>query len=49
MTRLIRWISHVIHDPLPELDAHFHSGPESTPAVCYDAHCESPHLDVGAG
>ena len=49
MTRLIRWISHVIRDPLLEPDAHFHSGPESTPAVCYDARCGAPRLDVATG
>ena len=30
-----------------EADAvHFHSGPQSEPAVCYDAHCRNPRLDV---
>jgi hypothetical protein len=48
MTRLIQWISDVIRDPLTEPEAHFHSGPESTPAVCYEAHCRVPRLDVGA-
>jgi hypothetical protein len=48
MTRLIRWISNV-GDPYTEPEPHFHSGPDSTPAVCYDARCGVPRLDVGAG
>ena len=49
MTRLIHWISAVIRDPDTEPEVHFHSGPHGMPAVCYDAHCESPRLDVSAG
>ena len=49
MTRLIHWISNVIRDPEAEPEAHFHSGPESLPAVCYDARCGQPRLDVGTG
>lgn len=49
MTRLIRWISNVIGDPDTEPEVHFHSGPDSTPAVCYDARCAAPRLDVGTG
>jgi hypothetical protein len=49
MTRLIRWISNVVGDPYTEPEPHFHSGPDSTPAVCYDARCGVPRLDVGAG
>jgi hypothetical protein len=25
---------------------HFHQGPQGQAAVCYDAGCERPHLDV---
>jgi hypothetical protein len=49
MTRLIQWIADVIRDPHTEPEVHFHSGPESTPAVCYDARCGAPRLDVGTG
>ena len=49
MTRLIHWISNVIRDPDTEPEVHFHQGPQSTPAVCYDARCPAPRLDVGTG
>jgi hypothetical protein len=44
--RLVRWIMDVVHDPDTEVRPHFHQGPDSTPAVCYDEHCGSPRLDV---
>jgi hypothetical protein len=45
--RVIQWIANVVRDPdTEESEAHFHQGPDSTPAVCYDPHCGSPHLDV---
>jgi len=47
--RVIQWITNVVHDRHTEPQAHFHQGPESTPAVCYDARCRSPRLDVGTG
>ena len=47
--RVIGWISSVIRDPDIEPRPHFHQGPEATPAVCYDAHCRMPHLDVSRG
>ena len=25
---------------------HFHAGQPGSPEVCYDAHCERPHLSV---
>jgi hypothetical protein len=49
MTRLIQWIAHVVRDPYTEPEPHFHSGPQSTPAVCYDARCGAPRLDIGGG
>jgi hypothetical protein len=49
MTRLIRWITDVVRDQDTPPEPHFHSGPESTPAVCYDQHCQVPRLDVGTG
>jgi len=47
--RVIQWIADVVRDPDTEPRAHFHQGPNSTPAVCYDTHCGSPHLDVNSG
>jgi hypothetical protein len=47
--RVIRWIVDVVRDPYIEPTVHFHQGPESRPAVCYDARCQSPRLDVTAG
>jgi hypothetical protein len=46
--RVINWIAHVMREPDVQPDVHFHAGPESLPAVCYDAHCRNPRLDVGA-
>ena len=46
MRRAIHWVLDVLRDPETEPAAHFHQGPESTPAVCYDAHCASPRLSV---
>jgi hypothetical protein len=45
--RVIRWIRNVVREPDMEPQPHFHQGPQSTPAVCYDPRCGSPHLDVG--
>ena len=45
--RVIHWIANVMRDPYTEPQAHFHQGPQSTPAVCYDPHCGSPRLDIG--
>ena len=47
--RLLSWISTIVRDADSEPQPHFHQGPESTPAVCYDAGCRSPRLDVGSG
>jgi hypothetical protein len=44
--RVIQWITNAVRDPYNEPVAHFHAGPESTPAVCYDRNCGSPRLDV---
>jgi hypothetical protein len=46
--RVVGWISDVIRDPYIEPRPHFHQGPQATPAVCYDAHCRAPQLDIGA-
>lgn len=46
MKGLIQWFTNAVRNPHTEPVAHFHQGPESTPAVCYDAGCGSPHLDV---
>ncbi len=47
--RLMGWISDVIRDVDTDPRPHFHQGPESTRAVCYDARCRAPQLDVGTG
>ena len=44
--RVIDWIANVMREPYMESEAHFHQGPESLPAVCYDPRCGSPRLDV---
>jgi hypothetical protein len=49
MRRVIQWIADVMREPDNEPEVHFHQGPETTPAVCYDARCGSPRLDVGSG
>jgi hypothetical protein len=46
MTRLIHWISDLAATREPEV--HFHQGPHSEPAVCFDPHCSRPRLDIGA-
>ena len=46
MTRLIQWISTVVRDPSTEPEVHFHSGPASRAAACYEAHCDRPRLSV---
>lgn len=48
MSRLKHWIRTVVLDPDTEPAVHFHQGPESTPAVCYDARCPLPQLEVTA-
>jgi hypothetical protein len=45
--RVIDWIATVVREPYAEPEAHFHQGPESKPAVCYDPRCASPRLEVG--
>ena len=47
--RLLGWITNVVRDEDTEARPHFHQGPQSTPAVCYDDRCRSPRLDVGSG
>ncbi len=42
-SRLIGWFT---GRPRTEPAVHFHTGPESTPAVCFDEHCGIPRLDV---
>jgi hypothetical protein len=44
--RVIDWLTGVLRDDHRDLEVHFHSGPESTPAVCYDERCGMPRLDV---
>ena len=44
--RVIQWIADVVRDQDTEPRPHFHQGPESTPAVCYDERCGSPRLAV---
>ena len=47
--RLISWFSGIVRDADREPEPHFHQGPDSTPAVCYDERCGSPRLDVTGG
>ena len=47
--RVIGWIADLMRDPYAEPEAHFHRGPESVPAVCHDARCGSPRLEIGTG
>jgi len=47
MTRLIRWIADATR-AANEPDVHFHAGPDSLPAVCYDERCRNPRLEVPA-
>jgi hypothetical protein len=47
--RIMGWFSNVVRDAEHESHPHFHQGPESQPAVCYDDRCGSPRLDVGTG
>ena len=44
--RVIDWIANVLRESYTEPEAHFHQGPESRPAVCYDPRWASPRLDV---
>ena len=44
--RVVQWFADVLRGPNAEPYPHFHKGPESTPAVCYDERCSSPRLDV---
>jgi hypothetical protein len=48
MKRVINWIADVVRDPQPQAQVHFHQGPESTPAVCYDTRCRYPRLDAAS-
>jgi hypothetical protein len=48
MRRIKQWIASAMRDQYTEPEAHFHQGPETTPAVCYDERCRIPRLDVGA-
>jgi hypothetical protein len=44
---IVAAISRVLRDNNPNTDeVHFHKGPSTTPAVCFDARCESPRMDV---
>jgi hypothetical protein len=42
--RVKTWFSTILNDSYQEPQPHFHSGPDSTPAVCHDDACESPRL-----
>lgn len=48
MRRMMQWITSAVRDDYTEPEAHFHQGPEATPAVCYDEPCRVPRLDVTA-
>ena len=46
--RMIQWIASAVRSPYTEPEAHFHQGPQTTPAACYDPRCPVPRLDVEA-
>ena len=46
MTRLIGWLADVVREPHTQSDPHFHTGPASMPAACFDARCDSPRLEI---
>jgi hypothetical protein len=47
MKRVIQWLTGTARASHGQPEVHFHQGPGATPAVCYDARCGSPRLDVG--
>jgi hypothetical protein len=44
--RVMSWISGLVRETRTESEVHFHQGSGSHPAVCFDARCGSPRLDV---
>ena len=44
--RALGWISRLRHTQDTEPPVHFHQGPDYEPAVCHDAGCSQPRLDV---
>ncbi len=46
MPRLLEAVTRRLRVNPSTPSVHFHQGSEGQPAVCYDAHCPSPRLDV---
>jgi hypothetical protein len=47
MTTVRTFISLLVHGPQADESAvHFHQGPQGSPAVCHDSHCDQPRLTV---
>ncbi|HEX5782208.1 MAG TPA: hypothetical protein VFX80_09805 [Solirubrobacteraceae bacterium] len=45
--RLLGALRSIIAEPSPDAAAHFHGdGTNGEPAVCFDAHCRRPTLEV---
>jgi len=44
--RLLAAISRALTDTSGQSEVHFHQGADVHPAVCFDAHCASPRMEV---
>lgn len=44
--RLFAAISRVLTDTSDRSEVHFHQGADVQPAVCFDARCASPRMEV---
>lgn len=46
MTTLLKRLSTLVGTPHAEPEVHFHAGPDTLPAACFERDCGSPRLDV---
>jgi hypothetical protein len=46
MRRILAAVRHALREPAPEVDVHFHQGPDGMPSPCYDDRCRNPRLHV---
>ena len=44
MRHIIAAVRRVLSEPAQLTEVHFHNGPHSVPAPCYDERCISPRL-----
>ena len=44
--RIIGFFNGLLSDPHVQRPVHFHTGPDSQPAVCLNERCEAPSLDL---